>query len=109
MAYQPPPEPESLGEPGRALWGAISSTYVIDAEPLRQQLVQVCQTADILDRLQEVIERDGILADSSQGVRTHPAVVEQRQQRIVFARLLAALGVPAGSEPARGVYGIRGA
>jgi hypothetical protein len=109
MAYKPPPAPDALGDSGRALWQHIASRYVIDAEQDRQQLMQICRTADLLDRLQSVVDSEGVTAESSQGIRTHPAVVELRQQRIVFARLLAALGVPSEAEAARGVYAIRGA
>lgn len=109
MPYKPPEPPDDLAVSGLALWAAITTKYVIGAEQDRQQLVQACRTADLLDRLQEVVASDGVLAESSQGIRTHPAVVELRQQRVVFARLLAALGVPSESETARGVYAIRGA
>ena len=62
------------------------------------------------------MDRDGVLNESSQGLRAHPALVELRQQRICFARLVAQLGLPTGEqqEPvgqrraARGVYGITG-
>ena len=109
MRYEPPPAPDDLGDSGRALWQHVASRYVIDAEQDRQQLTQVCRTADLLDRLQAVVDSEGVTAESSQGIRTHPAVAELRHQRIVFARLLAALGMPSEAEAARGVYGIRGA
>ncbi len=109
MPYSPPDPPAGLGESGNAMWVHITAKFEIVAEQDRQQLVQVCRLADLLDRLQEVVDSEGVLAESSQGIRTHPAVVELRQQRIVFARLLAALGVPSESEPSRGVYAIRGA
>jgi hypothetical protein len=54
------------------------------------------------------------------GTRTHPAVIEARQQRLTLARLLAALRLPAGDEQdvqpnrrpqrrsgARGVYAMK--
>ncbi len=62
-----------------------------------------------------------MLSDSSQGVRAHPALQELRQQRIAFARLITALGLPSGMKqaesqnrrsrprPVRGVYQIKGA
>ena len=107
--YTPPDPPDGLGESGRALWLEVTHGYQIDHEQDRLQLVQVCRTADLCDTLQELVATEGPLAESSQGVRTHPAVVELRQQRIVLARLLAALGVPSAASPARGVYAIQGA
>jgi hypothetical protein len=109
MPYTPPDPPEDLHESGSALWLHVATKYEVAADQDRLQLVQVCRTADLLDRLQAVIDEEGVTAESSQGIRTHPAVVELRQQRIVFARLLAALGVPSEAESARGVYAIRGA
>ncbi|WP_280491712.1 hypothetical protein [Nocardia asiatica] len=77
-------------------------------------LREACRTADALDQLQAVLERDGVLNESSQGSRVHPELPELRQQRITFARLIAALksnepeddaeGLPAGRAP-RGVWG----
>lgn len=47
-------------------------------------------------------------------MKANPAVVEIRQQRIVLARLLAALKIPAADDTVkqgapRGVYGMKGA
>lgn len=107
--YKPPEPSDDLADSGRALWLEVSRTYVIDTESDRLQLLQCCRVADLCDTLHEVVQRDGPLADSSQGVRTHPAVVELRHQRVLLARLLAALGVSSEAvQNARGVYAIRG-
>ena len=105
--------PSDLQRSGRALWRAVVDEFDLD-EHERQLLHETCRTRDLCDRLQVVLDADGVMSDSSQGVRVHPAAVELRQQRIVLARLLAALNVPSGEEgaasqrPVRGVYGIRG-
>jgi hypothetical protein len=59
------------------------------------------------------------MSSSSQGGRVHPALVELRQQRVTFTRLLTALRIPTGEVTddsrtqhrggLRGVYGIAGA
>jgi len=108
MSYTPIPPPSDLAESGRALWLEVTTGYVITAESDRLQLLQVCRVADLCDTLHAVVLAEGPLAESSQGIRTHPAVVELRQQRVVLARLLAALGVANQAEPARGVYAIHG-
>jgi hypothetical protein len=80
-------------------------------------LTEMCRTADQLDALFALAERDGVQDPTG---RVNPALVEARQLRIAFARLSAALRLPAGedAEPAgrpqrrvgaRGVYGLRGA
>jgi hypothetical protein len=63
---------------------------------------------------------DGPLDESPQGRKVvHPALPELRQQRMAFARLIAALGLPTDVEDddqapkqqrrsVRGVYGITG-
>jgi hypothetical protein len=109
------PKPASgLKRSGRALWRSVMADYQL--EPHEQTLLtEVCRTADLIDRLQTVLDTDGPMAESSQGIRVHPAAVELRQQRVTFARLLAALGVPSGAEEEaapqgapRGVYRLRG-
>ena len=109
--------PAGLKDSGRALWRSVLDVYELE-EHERQLLLQLCRTVDQLDALQAVVDRDGVLdADG----RAHPALVEARQLRIAYARLSAALRLPAGDEAdpaanrrpqrrvgARGVYGIRG-
>jgi hypothetical protein len=110
--------PAGLQRNGRALWRAVLADFDLE-EHERQLLHETCRTRDLCDRLQQVLDADGPMSQSSQGVRVHPAAVELRQQRITLARLLAALNVPSGEVEAhggtgqrhsvRGVYGIRGA
>ena len=105
---------------GRRLWSSVTDAYDLD-EHERAVLVEACRTADALTALDAVVRAEGPLLDGPQGVRAHPALVEARQQRVVLARLLAALRLPAGGEgdarpnarpprraAVKGVYGIRG-
>ncbi|MHA3021273.1 terminase [Mycobacterium sp. BMJ-28] len=71
-------------------------------------LREACRAADAIDALQAAVDRDGVLNTSPQGVRAHPALVELRQQRLCFAKLLSALAIPS-DDSAGGSYGIRGA
>ena len=108
---------QRFGAAGSQLWDSVIDVLVLDAHEERL-LTELCRTADQMDELQAIVERDGVLSDSSQGVRAHPALQELRQQRIAFARLLTALGLPSGihdakdrtrkrhSRPVRGVYKI---
>ena len=109
-----------FGAAGSALWDSVTDVLVLDAHE-QQLLIELCRTADTCQQLQEVVDRDGVIADSSQGVRAHPALQELRQQRIAFARLVSALGLPSGMRDVekhvqrirpravRGVYRISGA
>ena len=95
MTTTAPKPPTDLKRSGRALWRAVLADFDLD-EHERQLLHETCRTRDLCDRLQTVLDTDGVMSTSSQGVRVHPAAVELRQQRIVLARLLAALNVPSG-------------
>jgi hypothetical protein len=116
-----PRAPDGLQAAGKRLWLSVVKDYEFDEHELAL-LVEAVRTVDALTRLDHEVRRDGVLVDSPQGQRAHPALVEARQQRIALARLLAALRLPngeaddrqAGARPqrrvgARGVYGIRGA
>jgi hypothetical protein len=113
MGSQVPKPPTGLKRSGRALWRAVLADYVLE-EHERTLLREACRTADLLDRLQTTLDEDGPMSTSSQGIRVHPAATELRQQRVTFARLLAALAVPSGAEneaspqgAPRGVYQLR--
>lgn len=112
--------PTGLRAAGRRLYASVSDHYDLD-EHESALLLEASRTADQLAVLDAAVRRDGVLVDSPQGQRAHPALVEARGQRIVLARLLAALRLPAGAEGdqqasarpqrrsgARGTYGIRG-
>lgn len=111
-----PRPPAGLKASGRRLWRAVTGEYELE-EHERALLIEMCRTADTLDALAAAVERDGLL-DEETG-RLHPAAVEARQLRIAYARLSAALRLPAGDEDevrrpqrrvgVRGTYGIRGA
>lgn len=116
MSDKTPKPPPGLRTSGRALWRAVLNDYDLD-EHETVLLREACRTADSLDALQAVLDAEGVMSESTQGVRTHPALTELRQQRVTFARLLTALRIPQGAEDSRGqtrggvrgVYGIAGA
>ncbi|MCW2763617.1 MAG: hypothetical protein JWR85_3818 [Marmoricola sp.] len=115
MAPKPPSPPTGLRKAGRTLWTAVLTDYEL-TEHESVVLREACRTADSLDALQALLESEGLMSETSQGARIHPALVELRQQRIALARLFAALNIPTGAEGgrtqhrgSRGVYGIRGA
>ncbi len=115
-----PKPPSGTKAAGRRLWSSIVEAYELDEHEL-VMLRQAIRTVDLLDALQAEVDAAGVVVASPQGERTHPAVVELRQQRIALARMLAALRLPQGAEgdqqqgarpqrrgATRGVYGIRG-
>ncbi len=80
---------------GTALWDAVAGVLGLD-EHEAVALRELCRTADVLDDLQAVVDRDGPLQDSPHGQKAHPALTELRAQRITYARLVSALRLPAG-------------
>lgn len=109
-----PAPPKGLKATGRRIWTDVLSEFEL-SEHEHAMLREACRTADSLDALQDQLEADGVMSESSQGVRVHPALVELRAQRVTLARLFAALRLPTGEEDGksasravRGVYGIKG-
>lgn len=109
-----PRPPSDLGKTGRALWRAVLTDYEL-TEPERVLLRECCRTADGIDRLQAALDADGVMGESPQGARVHPALPELRQQRTTLARLWSALRVPVEEDAdrtqrrgPRGVYSIGG-
>jgi len=97
-----------LGATGRALHDAVNAVLVLDAPHEELLLRELCRCADELDLLRAVVDADGVMLESSQGSRAHPALVELRQARLEFARLASALGLPSGlaAKPGPGVRGV---
>ena len=85
----PPRAPTGLKTRGRKLWADVQAHYELEMHE-ELLLTEMCRTADTLDRLARLAAADGNDAGW--------ATVEARQQRIAFARLSAALRLPAGDE-----------
>lgn len=103
-----PQMPSDLCESGRRLWSSVLDEFD-PAEYEVALLIQAARTLDALDALQSELIADGPIIDSPQGRKAHPALAELRQQRVVLARLLAALGLRDGEQDStarapRGVY-----
>jgi hypothetical protein len=90
--------PKGLRGPGKRLWAAVQADYVLDEHEL-VLLREAVRVVDLCHELQGLLDRDGpVLVDAKGNVRTHPALVELRQERLVLARLIVALRVPIGVE-----------
>lgn len=118
MPQNIPKPPTGLKKSGRALWTAVLTDFELD-EHESATLLQACRITDHCDALQRLLETEGVMSESSQGSRVHPALVELRQQGIALARLMSALRIPTGEQAddgrtqhrpgVRGVYSIGGA
>lgn len=100
--------PSGLRGSGRALWRSITADFELD-EHESAILREACYTASAIDKLQAVVDEEGVMNASPQGVRVHPALVELRQQRACFAKLIGQLGKPVDETHWAGKrYGIAG-
>ena len=83
-----PCAPPGLKAPGRELWNAVNAQYVLEPHEL-SLLLEACQTKDIVQGLQQVVETLGLDCAGRE-------LAELRQQRLVLARLLVAVQLPGG-------------
>lgn len=95
--------------PGETLRAAVLDRY--ELEPNEVVLLDAAaRTADIVEALQLVVDREGVMVDG----RPHPAAVEARMQRLTLGRLLAGLRLPVPDDdervhqPRRGPRGFYG-
>ncbi|WP_198416513.1 terminase [Cryobacterium lyxosi] len=103
--------PRGLNSSGRKLWD-VATTEFDWAHHELAMLEEGCRTRDRIVQLDAAVATEGLMIESSQGSRLHPAIAEARQQRLTLARLLVSLGIPAlegddlpASRGVRGVYG----
>ena len=92
-----PEEDRGATDAGRLLWRSVVADFELEEHELLL-LEQAVRTVDGLEALHEVITAEGVMVGSGEGARPHAALVEARQQRILLARILAALRVPTGDE-----------
>ena len=95
MTVKAPAPPKALKRSGRALWVEVQREYELE-EHEAGLLLTMCRTRDRLDDLARVLDAEGVI-EAGTG-RVHPALVEHRQQALAYARLSAALRLPAGDE-----------
>lgn len=83
--------------PGRRLIDAVTSEFELTEHEL-SLLHEAAHVRDTLAELQQLVDREGAMVPRSfEGPRVaHPALTELRQQRLVYARLIGALGLPVG-------------
>lgn len=97
MTRNKPRPPDGLRGPGRALWRSVVAEYDLFEQEI-QTLLEACRSKDTLADLQAIVDADGLMVDSPQGRRMHPALVELRQQKAVYLRLMAGLRLPVVAE-----------
>jgi hypothetical protein len=95
--------PFVLGKHGRSLWDRIQGEYDVSDSAGVEMLAQACAGADLAERLNEEVERDGAVIRARGSVRTHPAVKDLIAARSFVVRTLIKLGL--NYEPVRASAG----
>lgn len=113
MKQTTPAPPAGLLAPGRKLWRSVVSDFELAVHEA-VQLEEACRVRDRITSLRALVDKQGEMIESSQGIRLHPGIAEVRAQQLALARILATLGVPPLSEDSlpkssgvRGVYTAR--
>ena len=97
-----PRAPTGLKTRGKRLWRELHSQFDFTADPHRHALVEdVCRTADVIDRLQRIVDGEDLRVRGSQGQPVAaPEVAELRQYRALLGQLLTRLNLPETEEVA---------
>jgi hypothetical protein len=86
--------PVSLGEAGRVLWRKIQAEYAIDDIGGRALLEQICGAADRIETIRAAVAEDGpVIRSRKGGVRVHPCLQAEIQNRALIMRGLEKLGI----------------
>jgi hypothetical protein len=107
------PPPRKLGKTGLELWNLVMAEYQIHDSGGVELLMQACLAADRADALAAIIDRDGETIHTKSGLRAHPCLKDELQNRAFVVRTLERLGLniesikPVG-RPATGFVGWRG-
>lgn len=88
-----PRKPTGLKGGGLRLWNKITTEFGMETSELAV-LEEVCRTKTRIDQLDKIVDAEGLVIESPQGKKVHPAAVESRQVRNVFNQLAKTLRFP---------------
>jgi hypothetical protein len=87
-----PDPPDGLAERGHAFWCAITGQWELRADEL-ELLREIVRTVDMVETLAAVVAREGPTVMVANSLKTHPSMVELRQQRHLLGRMLGQLAL----------------
>jgi hypothetical protein len=88
-----PAPPSELGPTGLSLWRDILAAYEFGDRASIETLAQCCHAADRAARCRRQIDEDGELIRGRGGMREHPLLRTEIQNRAFLVRTLAKLGL----------------
>ena len=87
--------PRGLKTAGKRVWKAVTEKYELGADEL-ELLLEACRTADDLDAIAKALVNATATVTGARGnVVPHPLFAEARASRLVLAKLLDQLKLPA--------------
>jgi P27 family predicted phage terminase small subunit len=93
MAERLPQPPRHLSAESRRWWREIVTDYELEAHHLRL-LQAACECWDRVLQARAAVERDGAYyRDRFEQIKPHPALAEERQSKVLMARLLRELAL----------------
>lgn len=92
LAVLPEP-PAPLGEAGLALWRSIQAQYAIGDAGGLAILEQVCGATDRIAEYRAIINEQGAVIITKNGIKEHPLVKHETAQRALVGRLISRLGL----------------
>ena len=90
-----PQPPRPLGQHGLRLWNSVMADYAIDDIGGIELLTLICQATDRAESCRETIDKDGERVKTRTGMRSHPLLRDELQNRAFIARTLDRLGITA--------------
>ena len=88
-----PDPPRTLGEHGGELWARVQSEFAIEDAGGIEVLAQACLALDRAEALAARINTEGESVKGSTGLRPHPCLKDETQNRALVCRCLARLGI----------------
>jgi hypothetical protein len=85
--------PPGLGEHGLQMWCEVQREFQITDVGGRLLLAQCCHAADMVVRLRERIDQDGLMIEMRSGWRAHPALKDELGFRCFITSTLRKLGI----------------
>jgi hypothetical protein len=85
--------PRKFGPAGLSLWNAVQDAYRIDDVGGIELLAQCCEASDRVAALSERINADGEVVHTKAGLKAHPALRDELNNRAFICRTLERLGL----------------
>ena len=93
MARKVPEPPPELGEYGRSLWTSVLQQYDVGDAGGLETLRQACCACDRAEACRKIIDADGELLRTKSGVRSHPLLRDELQNRSLTLKAIQRLGL----------------